>query len=232
MVVAQQATLRPSSPRNKVRIAVLDESTAAQLEANLGDDSDLELVWAGTDAAELRRLAPRVQVLLANIDHLGDKRSETMNELVDLTGAELGIAIYAFAKREVLDSLATTRIRTLRSPLSVPMLRCQMMGIIARNLLSSGVTQSAGPAVSPPRYSPAQLGKLQQISTAIDCECPNHISTVLQSLADFEAYSRNCENRNAADAEVHRLLYEHTAQARSLMERALDRLIEHENIEI
>jgi hypothetical protein len=55
---------------------------------------------------------------------------------------------------------------------------------------------------------------------------------LLQNLADFEAYSRNCENRSEADAEVHRLLYEHTARARALMEKALDKLIEHENIQV
>jgi hypothetical protein len=55
---------------------------------------------------------------------------------------------------------------------------------------------------------------------------------LLQNLADFEAYSRGCESRTAADAEVHRLLYEHTARARAMMERALDKLIEHENIQV
>jgi hypothetical protein len=233
MVSAEQSTLRPQSPHNKVRIAVLDESTAAQLQASLEHESrDLELVWSGTSVDELRQRAPQAQVVLANIDYLGEDQVGTMNELVDRTGAELGIALYAYAKRELLDRLASTRVRPLRSPLNVPMLRCQMLGIIARNLLSGNLRGTTSPEITPPRYSVAQLGKLQQISTSIDCECPNHISTLLQSLLDFEAYSRNCENRNDADAAVHRLLYEHTAKARALMERALDRLIEHENIQV
>jgi hypothetical protein len=235
MIGAEQTTLRPRSPSNKVRLAILDESTAAQLRESVLDvSSDLELAWTGTSVDELRRAGPQVQVLLANIDYLGEDPAPAMNDLVEQTGAELGIALYAFAKRELLDRIASTRVRTLRSPLNVPMLRCQMMGIIARNLLGAASSTAASTArgVLPPRYSVAQLGKLQQVSTSIDCECPNHLATLLQNLADFEAYSRNCENRNAADAEVHRLLYEHTARARALMERALDRLIEHENIQV
>jgi hypothetical protein len=164
MIGAEQTTLRPRSPSNKVRLAILDESTAAQLrESVLNVSSDLELAWTGTSVEELRRVGPQVQVLLANIDYLGDDPVPAMNGLVEQTGAELGIALYAFAKRELLDRMISTRVRTLRSPLNVPMLRCQMMGIIARNLLSSTGPSAASTArgVVPPRYSTAQLGKLQ-----------------------------------------------------------------------
>jgi hypothetical protein len=222
--------MSPKPLQNKVRIAVLDESTAAQLSSNREGSHYLEVTWSGTSLSQLREAQPQVQVLLANIDYLGDEPAKVMDELVERTGAELGIALYAYAKRETLERIASPRIRTLRSPLNVPMLRCQMMSIIARNLLSPSASTSAG--IAPQRYSAAQLGRLQQVSTTIDCECPNHIATLLQNLIDFEAYSKNCENRNEADAKVHRLLYESTARARALMEAALDKLVEHEKIEI
>lgn len=229
MLIEEQSSMRPPARPSKVRIAVLDVSTSAQLRASLDSDSDLELVWTGTSASDLFEQAPRAQVLLANIEHLGEDPAHRMNELVDATGAELGIALYAFAKRELLDQISSGRVRTLRSPLNLPTLRCQMMSIIARNLLAANANSSG---ITPPRYSAAQLGKLQQVSTAINCECPNHLSTLLQNLADFEAYSANCESQNPEDAAVHRLLYESTARARALMERAMDRLITHENIAI
>ena len=210
---------------SKVQLAVLDESTSAQLRESIGPGSDLELGWTGSSAAQLIEEAPRVQVVLANIDLLGDDPVARMNQIVEATGAELGLALYAFAKRDLLDQFSGQRIRTLRTPINLPTLRTQMMSIIARNLLASG-------GISPPRYSKIQLGKLQQISTQIECECPNHLATLLQSLSDFEAYSARCENRNEADAQIHRLLHEHTARARALMERAMDRLIAHENIEV
>lgn len=237
MVIEDQSTIRTARPKRKVALAVLDESTAAQLRSNLDETSDLEIVWSGTDVDAFRAEAPKAQVVLANIELLGETPSEGMNELVDRTGAELGIALYAYAKRSTLDEISSQRIRTLRSPLNLPMLRCQMMGLIARNLLRAPPPptepdMSAAPNIEPPIYSNAQLGKLQQISTAVDCECPNHLAVLLQNLSDFENYSKNCENKNDEDAKIHRMLYEHTAQARALLERAMGRLIEHEQIEV
>jgi hypothetical protein len=226
MVSAEQSSMRPGK-QNKVAIAVLDESTSAQLRESIPPSSDLELVWTGSAADQLIADAPSAQVVLANIDLLGDEPAKRMKHIVDITGAELGIALYSFAKRELLDQLSTGPIRTLRSPVNLPMLRCQMMSIIARNLLA---VSSVG--ITPPRYSTVQLGKLQQISTQIECECPNHLAILLQNLSDFENYSANCENRNPADAEIHRMLYESTARARALLERAMDRLIVHEQISV
>lgn len=224
-----------------VRLAVLDESAAAQLRANTEITSDLEIVWYGTSLATLRKAAPELEidVLLLNLELLGADPVAAIDEMVMLTGAELAITLYAFAKRELLERIAGgPRVRALRAPINLPLLRSQMMNIIARNILGSGGSGGSGSSgsttsgVVPARYTHAQLGKLQQIASKVECECPNHMSALLQSLLDFERYSRNCENRNAADAEVHKLLYESTARARAIMERALDRLIEHEGITI
>lgn len=221
-----------------VRLAVLDESTTAQLRANSEIAGDFEIVWSGTSLAALRKSAPElsIDVLLLNLEHLGADPVAAIDELVQLTGAELAITLYAFAKRELIDRIAGgSRVRALRAPINLPLLRSQLMSIITRNILlgsSSGASSSTSGGIVPARYTYAQLGKLQQIASKVECECPNHLSTLLQSLLDFERYSRNCENRNAADAEVHKLLYESTARARSLLERALDRLIEHEGITI
>jgi len=223
-------------PASKVRLAVLDESTAAQLRASAEDD--LEIVWSGTSAASLRAARPQVDVLLLGLDHLGTNPVGAVEQLVEATGAELAITLYAYAKRELLDRLSSPRIRALRGPLNIPTLRCQMLSVIARNMLGSGPASSpasssassGSPAITAPRYTTTQLGQLQQISTAIECECPNQLATLLQNLMDFEDYSKRCTSENEADAAIHRMLYETTARARGLIERGMDRLIEHENI--
>lgn len=83
----------------------------------------------------------------------------------------------------------------------------------------------------PRRFSPAMLGRLQEVSSAIQCECPNQLAAILVSLGAFEDYSKACESRNAEDARVHRMLYEETARARVLLEDALVRLCAHEGID-
>jgi hypothetical protein len=83
-----------------------------------------------------------------------------------------------------------------------------------------------------PRYTVEQLGRLQEMRSVIQCECPNHVATLVQSLLAFEAYARNCENRNAADAAVHRMLHDKTMAARTVMEEALAELIAFEKIAV
>jgi hypothetical protein len=83
-----------------------------------------------------------------------------------------------------------------------------------------------------PLYSPEKLGKLLEVSSAVQCECPNHLSQLVSSLQAFEEYSKHCENRNDADRQVHALLYKYTAAARAVMEEALTELVKHENIQL
>lgn len=89
------------------------------------------------------------------------------------------------------------------------------------------------PAAGLPRlFSRAQLGRLQEIQSAVRCECPSHLSELVTSLAAFEEYSRGCENRDAEDAKLHAHLYKQTSRARRLMEEALLALCQYEQIEL
>lgn len=45
------------------------------------------------------------------------------------------------------------------------------------------------PIGTPLRYSPTQLGRLQEITSALTCECPNHLAGIVTSLVAFEEAS-------------------------------------------
>ena len=57
-----------------------------------------------------------------------------------------------------------------------------------------------------------------------------HLAQLITSLVRFEMYSAECENRNAEDAALHSYLHNTTSRARSMMERALARVVELENL--
>jgi hypothetical protein len=57
-----------------------------------------------------------------------------------------------------------------------------------------------------------------------------HLAQLISKLVHFEAYSAECESRNAEDAALHSYLYNTTLRARSMMERALIRVVELENL--
>ncbi|MBC7474359.1 MAG: hypothetical protein H7263_08715 [Candidatus Sericytochromatia bacterium] len=81
-------------------------------------------------------------------------------------------------------------------------------------------------------FTEYQLGKLQEIISKVDCECPNQVAALVSSLYAFEDYSKKCENKNDKDAEIHKLLYEKTSQARVIMEEALKKICDFENINV
>lgn len=86
--------------------------------------------------------------------------------------------------------------------------------------------------VTPPLLSPAQLGRLQEVRSALQCECTNHVAGIVLALSEFETYSRDCFNKNEADAAMHAHLYRETGRARRVMEEALVALCRFENISI
>jgi len=81
-------------------------------------------------------------------------------------------------------------------------------------------------------FSQTQLGRLQEITSSVRCECPNHMAELVSSLAAFEEYSKKCENSDAADAAMHAKLYRETSRARRLMEEALVALCRYERIDL
>lgn len=80
----------------------------------------------------------------------------------------------------------------------------------------------------PPRFDEQALAELASRGTAVACECPRHVAELLVQLSRFEQYSARCAHRSRADAELHARLQRAAGDARLLMERALDAVIEHE----
>ena len=241
-----------------IRIAILDDLLPAQLQEN--DDpnlDDVEVVWTGTqlDGLLTRALVQRPQVVVLNVDLAGpDDPGEVVRQVKERTGAELLIALYSFLPRRQLDAVAAHG-RPLRSPISLARLRSQMLGVVVRNFFTKGnagseapsgaskngsptdrtaplASPKPGPTVPSPRFSRAQLARLMEIQSAVDCECPNHLGEIVAGLQAFEVYARRCENRNAKDAEVHQMLAKETLRARQIMEEALAQLIVHEGFVI
>ena len=79
-------------------------------------------------------------------------------------------------------------------------------------------------------YTDEQLAKLLEISSAVDCECPNHLAKLVENLIAFELYSKDCESRNEEDAKIHAMLYQRSAEARAVMEKALKELVIYEKL--
>ena len=81
-------------------------------------------------------------------------------------------------------------------------------------------------------YTNRELAILSQITSSIDCECPQHLGQIISNLVAFEEYSRSCIDKNAKDAMIHKHLFQVSSTARAMLEGALSIVISHENIKI
>lgn len=70
------------------------------------------------------------------------------------------------------------------------------------------------------------------LSTSIECECPRHLSEILQSLYAFEDYCEQCVSTSPEQADLHRYLHETTAASRHAFEEALAKVAELDGLEV
>ncbi len=217
-----------------VKLAVLDPVLPHQLRERSRDLEGIEVVWKGSVLAELLE-AVRVeqpQVVVVDLESLGEEPAAKVREIeAAAPSIELVITLYRFARRTTVDALAGEGRKVVRAPVTLQSLRSQMLGVVVRSIFAEKPIEPKRSDPIPPRtFTDAQLGRLVEIKSAVPCECPNQVAQLLLALTSFEDYSARCENQNDADAELHRALHEHTARAREIMERALERLLVHEKI--
>jgi hypothetical protein len=80
------------------------------------------------------------------------------------------------------------------------------------------------------RWDDAALADFAGLSSTVACECPRHVAELLVQLSHFEAYSAECEQRSAADAELHAYLGRVAAASRARFEAALEHVALHEGL--
>ena len=139
------------------------------------------------------------------------------------------VLVYDYAPRAVLQGLANDRITALRSPLDLAALEAVVAWRFGLALQPADSPDVAG-LIPARQFSDRELTHLAMQSSAIACECPMHLVELITKLVHFEAYSAECESRNAEDAALHGYLHKTSSNARSMMERALMRVIEMENL--
>lgn len=145
------------------------------------------------------------------------------------------IVIYAFAPSIILRQMKRLQITTERAPVSIDHIWQMCAGNMPHQVdWSPSVFQPDTVLTEPApkrQFSSQQLAKLSQMTSALKCECPHHLSSIIETLVAFEQYSTECENDSPQDAALHSYLHIMTAKARWLMEVALEKLAEVESID-
>ncbi|MEJ2459554.1 MAG: MerR family transcriptional regulator [Novosphingobium sp.] len=146
------------------------------------------------------------------------------------------LVVYAFSPSNILRQLQRLRIRTERAPIAIDHLWRLCLGPTNSPLdwtADEFQLDAVADQVAPPRlFDPPQLAALSQVTTTLQCECPQHLSSIIETLDAFEQYCAQCESESRKDAALHGYLHLMTAKARWIVEVALQKLAEVERIDI
>lgn len=230
---------------DELTVALLGDLLPAQVRAQGGRVGALSFSLVETDAARFEADLGRqsVDALVIEAPTISAATVGDIARLRDLAGANHCVLVYTFGRSRDADELTAAGVTLLRAPVRLDELSMSLVKIAAlaprsrEGSMTEPATDAAmlpavGAAPAPRRYTGDELATLSRIESGIDCECPQHLASLVAELTAFEIYSAGCANRDDDDRELHEYLHRTTAAARAAIEEALARVIEAEGIRL
>ena len=219
-------------PAKRGRLLVVAQGAGENLLNDPVLDVDVVGQFEGLPMFGGEKKLPATDLLFIEAETLHPETVSAVREGVRRTAAARTILLYRFSSSKTATALAKAipGLTLLPAPVDNAQLRREVL-LQLGSLFPSEESVPSSPDQIPERlYSSDQLMKFTRIGTAVDCECPQHLAGLLQSLSAFEKYSRECEDRSPQDALLHAFLHRSTASARRAMEEALQHLFRIEGI--
>ena len=230
---ARQQLTRPQ----QIRVAVLGDYLPHRLERSEEFPPHVEIVTRCASIprfrADIRSLEP--DALIVETAVLNTESCELIREMIRECGANRVIMVYGFGRRAEIDLLQAQGVRAVRSPTTLGELFELLSAPASRPRAPVKKRQPPSPEfeisrIPPRRFDEQELARLANHSTTVECECPHHLVELVMSLNAFETYSAACESKDDKDAALHAYLHATTAQARSRIEQALEKVARVEGL--
>ena len=227
----QQSDNRPVEKIERPKLATFGDTLGNQ--ANDFTSSDFfELLghFGRIDDYERAKPARRLDVAVIEWPNLQPDTGIDITRVANRINARHVVLVYDYAPRSLLKQLTNHRITALRSPLDTAALEAVIAWRFGRVEPQESALENTAAVIPSRHYNDRELAFLAAQSSTIACECPMHLAQLIAKLVHFEAYSAECESRSEQDAALHGYLHKTTSAARNLMERALIRVVELENL--
>ena len=241
------AEASPEQSMSHARIAFIGNLVRDPLREAVDAERNLQIVGEFAEIADLRAaLKPGAfDLLVIETPTLFEDQVKEIQDLVEEFQARRAILVFRFAQNRIVKPFDKDlrMITAMRAPVNASELRLACVADLrvvplAENAESAAAARAAieaGAGLDPEglpirQFSDEQLARVARFSSVVQCECPQHLASLLSSLTAFEAYSAQCENRNDEDAKLHAYLHRATADCRAEMEIALRHLMEVEGI--
>ena len=241
--ISNLGNVSPAATPDRIRIAVLGDILPGQLLAAPETAASLEIAVSESSPDRLQAdLAhQKVDIVIVETAVLDNKSLKELRKLMSAGNARGGVMIYNFGRSGDIGRAASSNISVLRAPSTNEEIGAAAVRAYTRKAAAKKPEQDAADRnidpdwrfsgkIAPRRFTQQQLATLANTTTAIDCECPHHLAQLVNDLSSFEIYSANCANRDSDDAALHRYLHQTTAEARSLIELALEKVAKAEGL--
>lgn len=196
-------------------------------EWRLGERVRIAACYENVDEAARDAQRPRSELVVFDVGTVYPGTSAETLENMTRLGATHAVVSYRYASKAAVALLRNVAITGVQGRIDAD----RLLEVVARVFCTESEL-GAGYAPVPLRlFTARQLSRLAAQSSAVECECPRHLSELILDLSRFEDYSARCESLNTQDARLHASLYAATATARSLLEGALQQVIKLEGLD-
>ena len=222
--------------KEKPRVVFVGEQLCRWLDGHQGCIARVDALLARVSATRpelVENLGDQdIDTLVLEYANLNASSLQHLNELLETLQPQRMLVIYQFGSERVLEQLKKLEITSTQFPPEPAFLAYEMSRSIAEKAVSQG-TSDAGELVAakPRQFGEKELAAAATMRSEVDCECPSHLSQLISTLGNFEEYSANCSAENWEDAAVHSCIYAYASQARWLMEKALQAVVDHHSEE-
>jgi len=238
VLLQQQAHLSPSRPPPpaKPRVVFLGADLCQWVDGHQGCISGASALLARMsveDAVLALSSEEPADILVVHCPSLTLPQINGVNTIAGRLGVRRTIVLYQFGNDQWLAELERLGHSAFKYPIEPSQLAFEIGRSQVEKETAEGIGNLSDLMPAKPRvFSDAALRAAAQEKIVLDCECPRHLSELIKSLNEFEAYSSACSVDNWKDAAIHASIYAYTCQARHLMEKALQSALEGRTLNV
>lgn len=221
---------------HSVNVVVIGNVLALQIEHSTMEKSNFSFTGVYADENTFIQNKPEkaIDILILEYPAIHENQIEKIEAVFKASGAKKLILIYGFTNSAAKKILNKTEHKYIQAPVSLNNLQREISDLISDNELEANQPKNIALENKAPlrTYNNKQLITLSSASSTIQCECPQHLSSMIIKLIQFEQYSAECVNRYDKDAELHAMLGNMSGHARAILEQALAKVVEAENLTV
>jgi len=167
------------------------------------------------------------ELLVLAVGALSQIRFDRIEGVRGQLGYPSTLVVYEFGNPHWIEQLAERGVSTLKGPLDSERFGVHIARLKQLIEIDQGNTDAGDLAVLKPRlFTSESLLQLKGVESILPCGCTHHLAELIESLNHFESYSADCAVEGWSDAATHACVHAYVNQARFLVERALQSVLE------